>query len=70
MEISGYSWKPQIYSLFGKLTQKTQGSDEDVLSFANSLRVLGSQILELKVESNVTGYFNYIQNWLKEASLG
>ena len=44
-----------IYSLYGKLTQKIQGSDEDVLSFANSLRVLGSQILELKkVEPNVT----------------
>ena len=41
-----YPSTDNIYSLYGKLTQKIQGSDEDVLSFANSLRVLSSQILE------------------------
>ena len=44
-----------MYALYGKLTQQIQGSDEDVLHFANKLRVLSSQILNLKkLEPNVT----------------
>ena len=50
-----YPSTDDIYALYGKLTQQIQGSDEDVLLFANKLKVLGSQILDLKkLEPNIT----------------
>ena len=51
-----YPSTDNIYSLYGKLTQQIQKSDENVLCFANNLRALGIQIVELKkLEPNVTG---------------
>ena len=50
-----YPSTDDIYALYGKLTQQIQRSDEDVLHFANKLRVLSSQILDLKkLEPNIT----------------
>ena len=50
-----YPSTDNIHSLYGKLTQRIQKLDEDVLSFANNLRELGIQIIELKkLEPNVT----------------
>ena len=51
-----YPSRDNIYSLYGKLTQQIQKSDEDVLCFANNLPALGTQIVELKkLEPNITG---------------
>ena len=51
-----YPSTDNIYLLYVKITQQIQKSDEDVLCFANNLRALGIQIVELKkLEPNVTG---------------